>query len=99
MSWNDYPNLRLRPHAPNAGRGRIQVIVRRAFLVGGPVLSSSQIYDWCFTKRRKLTTLKGYMAWRVLRQIADPVGRATTIGRPTLWRLRNSGEKPDTDTE
>jgi hypothetical protein len=27
--WASHPNLRLRPHAPNAGRGRLQVQVRR----------------------------------------------------------------------
>jgi hypothetical protein len=26
---------------------------------------------------------------RILRRIADPVGRADTIGRPWLWRLRD----------
>jgi hypothetical protein len=26
---------------------------------------------------------------RILRVIAEPIGRAETIGRPWLWRLRN----------
>jgi hypothetical protein len=29
---------------------------------------------------------------RILRQIAEPIGRAPTIGRPWLWRLRNNDE-------
>jgi hypothetical protein len=34
--------------------------------------------------------------WQLLCEIADPVGRADTIGRPILWRLRNSdsGKEP-----
>jgi hypothetical protein len=36
MKWCDYPNLAKRPHAPNEGRGRLQVQVRRALLVHGP---------------------------------------------------------------
>jgi hypothetical protein len=27
---------------------------------------------------------------RILRQIAEPIGRAPTIGRPWMWRLRDS---------
>jgi hypothetical protein len=26
---------------------------------------------------------------RILRQIAEPIGRADTIGRPWLWRLKD----------
>jgi hypothetical protein len=44
-------NLRLRPHAPNAGRGRLQRQIRRAF-AGRPLLTSSQVYDSCYVKRR-----------------------------------------------
>src|SRR5512132_4416649 len=29
MTWNDYPNLAKRPHAPAKGRGRLQRQVRR----------------------------------------------------------------------
>jgi hypothetical protein len=58
MKWKDHPNLRLRPHSPNKGRGRLQRQIARAFMVGGPELSATQIYDWCFTRRRQTTTLK-----------------------------------------
>jgi hypothetical protein len=33
---------------------------------------------------------------RILRQIAEPIGRAPTIGRPWIWRLRNSYLPADT---
>jgi hypothetical protein len=35
--------------------------------------------------------MTGNLRWsvlRILRVIAEPVGRAETIGRPWLWRLR-----------
>jgi hypothetical protein len=30
---------------------------------------------------------------RILRQIAEPIGRADTIGRPWLWRLKDEYRK------
>ena len=43
MKWNDYPNLAKRPHAPNEDRGRLQRQVRRALIVHGPLVSTSQL--------------------------------------------------------
>ena len=93
--WDGHPNLRRRPPAPAAGRGRMQVAIRRAFIVHGPVVSSSRVYDWVFARKRKLSQLRRHGVWRILREIADQVGRAPTIGRPWLWRLKgsNSGSK------
>ena len=86
-----YPNLLRRPHAPNAGRGRLQVQIRRAF-AAREVLTSSEIYDSCYAKRRMLGQQIDrpyrWSALRILRTIADPIGRAETIGRPVLWRLK-----------
>ena len=87
-------NLRLRPAKPALGRGRLQRQVRRAFLTADtPTRSASEIFDWCYAKRRlmhgkSLTTRHRYSVWRVLVAIADPVERGTTKGRPWLWRLR-----------
>jgi hypothetical protein len=69
----------------------LQRQIARAFAAEGPELSTSQIYDWCFTKRRRLTTLKGYMVWRVLVKVADPI-RKTPPHNAWLWRLRDTGE-------
>ena len=55
MKWNSYPNLRLRPHSPNKGRGRLQRQIKRAFVVRGPVVSSSTVYDWSYARGRRLT--------------------------------------------
>jgi hypothetical protein len=94
MKWPHHPNLRRRPHAPNKGRGRLQVQIRRAFL-DADTITSSTVYDWCFVRRRRrIPTRHRYSVWRILMTIADPVGRAETIGRPWLWRLRNTGENP-----
>jgi integrase len=46
-------NLRLRPAKPALGRGRLQTQVRRAFTVtDAPAISASQVYDWCYARRR-----------------------------------------------
>jgi hypothetical protein len=88
----NYPNLLRAPHAPAAGRGRLQRQINRCFVVFGPEVSSSRLLDWCYARNPRVRQSRGHR-WsvvRILRQIADPVGRASTIGRPWIWRLRNS---------
>jgi hypothetical protein len=88
--WIAHPNLQRRPHAPAAGRGRLQVQIRRAF-VGHRLRTSSQIYDWAYARnRRRPNQCRRHSVRRILLQIAEPIGRAPTIGRPWLWRLRDS---------
>ena len=51
--------------------------------------SSSEIYDWCYARRRNRVFWDQRLnVWRILREVAEPVGRAETIGRPWLWRLK-----------
>jgi hypothetical protein len=96
QKWDGYPNLRKRPPAPSKGRGPVQVRIRRAFVASGAeVLSSSAIYDWTHARRRrgrhKSMPFGIYsITLRTLRMMCDPIERAPTIGRPWLWRLRNS---------
>jgi hypothetical protein len=87
--WSAYPNLRLRQHAPAAGRGRLQVQIRRAF-VGHAVRSTSQVFDYALVRVRGdgWRRRQRWSVVRVLRQIAEPIGRADTIGRPWMWRLK-----------
>jgi hypothetical protein len=89
--WESYPNLLRRPHSPNKGRGRLQVQIRRAF-VGREVLTSSEVYDHAYAKRRvagqQIDRPYRWSVVRILRTIADPIGRAQTAGRPRLWRLK-----------
>jgi hypothetical protein len=89
-----FPNLQLAPHAPNAGRGRLQRQIARAF-IGHPLRSSSEVYDWCYARDRSRTRSEA-MRWsvrRILKVVADRVGRADTPGRPWLWRLRDPVQK------
>jgi hypothetical protein len=86
MSMDNYPNLQRRPAKPALGNGRIQRAVRRAFNFGSEV-TSSEVYDWVYPRRRHLLTqAHRHSARRVLMTMADPIGRAETIGRPWLWR-------------
>jgi hypothetical protein len=59
------------------------------------VLTSSEIYDSCYVKRRMLgQPIDRPYRWsvvRILRQIADRIGRAPTHGRPWIWRLKTPG--------
>jgi hypothetical protein len=93
MKWPRHPNLRRRPRAPSKGRGRIQRQVARTFLIYGPVVSSSQVYDLVFTRRRHCGShFKRRRVWQVLRSIADPVRKVPPHGT-WLWRLRNSEQE------
>jgi hypothetical protein len=99
--WPNSPNLRLRPHAPNAGRGRLQRQIARAFIAHGPVLTSSDVYRWC--KRWQAREFGQWERWsivRILDVVAERTGRASTIGRPWLWRLKQPGaEEPSPSTD
>ena len=86
----NYPNLLLVPAAPAKGRGRLQRQINRCFVVFGPEVTSSRLYDWCYARNPRVRQSRGHR-WsvlRILRTIADPIGRAETIGRPVLWRLK-----------
>jgi hypothetical protein len=78
------------PHAPAAGCGRLQRQIARAFIAAGSdVVSSSQVYDFTFAQDRHGWRWRHYrLVYRILMEIAEPVGRAPTIGRPWLWRLK-----------
>jgi hypothetical protein len=97
MKWPHHPNLRSRPPTPSKGRGPVQRATRRAFAASGAeALTSTQIYDWAYARRRlgrrKSMPFGVYsQALRTLRAMCDRVGRGTSIGRPWLWRLRDNG--------
>jgi hypothetical protein len=76
MTWSAHPNLSRRPRAPAAGRGSTQLAVQRCFLVHGPEVTSSQLYDFVYPRRRLAMTRLG--VWLVAQKIADRVGRADT---------------------
>jgi hypothetical protein len=92
--WPNHPNLRSRPVKPALGRGRLQVAIRRAFMVGGNELTSSQIYDACYAKKRafgeRISQRHCHSVWLILRRIADQIGRMPPHGA-WLWRLKTPG--------
>jgi len=88
MKWQGHPNLRARPAKPSLNNGPVQRAARRALQALGEA-STSEVAAWTHrnpTRRRTRHTRV------VLGRIAEIVGRAPTIGRPWLWRLRNSHE-------
>src|SRR5262245_46265441 len=94
MKWRRAPNLRHRPPAPALGNGRVQRLARRAMIALGYMASTSAVLDW--TACRKLRHGQRAQRWdygtarRALEQIgAVRVGRAESIGRPWLWRLKS----------
>jgi hypothetical protein len=93
LKWSGHPNLRRRPHAPNKGQGRLQIQLRRAFTaVDSDTLSSAQIYDWTHVRHRvagqRISQRHRHSVYRLLVVMCERVGRASTIGRPFLWKLR-----------
>jgi hypothetical protein len=95
--WDRYPNLRLGMGGAK-GKGRLQKLVARAF-IGHDILTTSQVFDWCFARDRKVSWKRRHR-WsvvRVLDQVADRIGRAPTIGRPILWRLRTRHARDTTN--
>src|SRR5262249_17186320 len=86
-----YPNLAKRPAAPARGRGRLQVQLRRAVIAAGSgPISSSVFYDFCYVRKRlrgeRISQRHGHSVWRILRTIADPIGRTKPYGA-ILWRI------------
>jgi len=93
-------NLLRRPSAPAKDRGRLQKQIRRAFLVHGPVVSSSVIYDWAFARRpqQRCSQLHRWSVVRILREIAAPVRRVPPYGA-WLWRLRAEASSAPHDSK
>ena len=89
--WDRYPGLRF--GTGSAGRGRIQLAVKRAFAAAATTtLTTSDVFDYALARHRSDGWRRRHR-WsvvRVLRAIADRVGRADTPGRPSLWRLKAS---------
>jgi hypothetical protein len=92
QGWARYPNLQRRPHSPNLGRGRLQRQIARAFEAHGPEVTTSTIYDWCmlWPVDKRSSQAQRWSIRRILDAIADRRGRASTIGRPWIWRLRKA---------
>ena len=79
--WTQFPNLRHRPPAPNKGHGRLQAAVKRAFVIGNGITTSSVVYDLAFVRRpaRRLSHGNRRWIWIYLSRIADPIRRAPRL--------------------
>jgi hypothetical protein len=97
--WDRYPNLRLGIGGAK-GKGRLQRLVARAF-VGDSLLSSSEVYDWCYARHRalgqRIPQRHRHSVYRLLVVMCEPIGRASTIGKPILWRLRTRHARDTTN--
>jgi hypothetical protein len=75
----------------------LQIQIRRAFVVC-EVLTSSEIYDSCYARRRMLgQQIDRPYRWsvlRILRELADRVRRVPPHGA-WLWRLKTVGGAAD----
>ena len=89
---NLHPNFHAAPTRPSKGKGKRQVAIRRAFVIGNGITTSSAIYDMAFARRPSGRRNFGSRRWIwiYLNQIADPIGRTAGWGRPTIWRLREA---------
>jgi hypothetical protein len=86
--WDRYPNLHRRPHAPNAGRGRLQRQIRRAFYAHGNEVSASDIYQWCRRwQSKRFGQPERWSIVRILETIAVRV-RNVPPNQAWLWRLK-----------
>jgi hypothetical protein len=94
MKWDGYPNLRRRPPTPAKARGSIQRAIQRGFVASGAeALTSAQIYNWAYVRRRmgRCKTLPAGVYSRALRMMCGPVERVPPHGA-WLWRLRNTAD-------
>ena len=92
QGWEYYPNLHRRPHAPNAGRGRLQRQIARAFIAHGDVVSATDTYRWC--QRWQSSRFGMPERWSIVRILTtrcERVGRASTIGRPVAAQGARGG--------
>ena len=89
--WSTYPNLRMGANSSrNRGRGRLQVQVRRAFLVAGSnELTTSQVYDYALPRVRAdmWRQMHRCSVLRVLDQLCHRVGRDRAHGA-IIWKLK-----------
>jgi len=78
-------------------RGRRRRQIERAFIALGDTISTGQAIRWVWPRRSQFRSGQYERVRVVLAEIADPVGRGATRGRPVLWRLR--GEYRLTDLQ
>jgi hypothetical protein len=86
MKWRCHPNLAKRPYAPAKGRGRLQRQVRRALIVHGPLVTTSQLLDWTYPRKRRRPT--GWDHSKVMRICAEHCDRIERVPPYGAWLWR-----------
>ena len=99
MKWSAHPNLRFRPHAPNKGRGRLKIQVRRCFL-GYRFRTTSQVFDYALARVRGDAWRQRHR-WsviRVLDQVAERVGERRSETGSQTWSTPESHQWPSAES-
>jgi hypothetical protein len=71
--------------------GRMRRQLERAFMaMPGQDLDTGTLCRWVWVRRQRFRTGQYERLRRIVRELADPIGRASSKGRPWIWRLRDS---------
>ncbi len=85
-------NLLRRPYAPAKGNGRLQVRARWALWALGEASTSEILQRTCAKKLHRGDRVREGDTWATRRALgaigALKIGRAKTIGRPWVWKLK-----------
>ena len=87
-------NLRHRLAAPAKLNGRLQKQARTALHALGGEASTADIMQWCFAMKFHANERVAHWDYQSVRRALEAigavrVGRAPTIGRPWIWRLKD----------
>jgi hypothetical protein len=103
MKWDGYPNLRRRPPTQAKARGSIQRAIRRGFVASGAeALTSAQIYNWAYVRRRlgRCKTLPARAKAPVIGKLANdelirPPRLPGVAGHTPFFSIRYAPDFPD----
>src|SRR5262245_46815930 len=87
----------LRAIASRSRMGRIQLAVRRCFIVsGGQPITARAVLERAFPRLRRFTYFHRRSVWRALRMSAEVIARNRFgRGRPNLWARTADFESDD----
>ena len=78
-----------RPPTPSLNNGPVQRRIRRAFIgTGKPVLSTAELMRWTHPRPGGNTHNHRRAIRGAAERYCERVGRASTVGRPILWKLK-----------
>lgn len=90
-------NLSRRPARPAAGNGRVQRQCARAFIAHGGPISTSTAIAWSYRELLWGAPSRNALNRSVRRALASigaiRIGRASTRGRPCIWKLPDARDE------